>query len=81
MRRLHESRRLNRPAALILLGLALGACSQSAGSLEALCILTDSSRAGLVNALLEDGGDKSVISGEYLLRQIGEACGAEGAAL
>ena len=59
---------------LTALALALSGCASSKTSDSAICTLTDSSRAELVAALLEDGGKRSLVAGEYLLRQLETAC-------
>jgi hypothetical protein len=41
---------------------------------DALCDATSASRTAHAAALAEDGGDRSVITGAYLIRQIDAAC-------
>lgn len=46
----------------------------SAVSQAAICDGTDASRTAHAAALAEDGGDRSVITGALLIRQIDAAC-------
>jgi len=41
---------------------------------SAICHGTEASRTAHAAALAEDGGDRSVITGAYLIRQIDAAC-------
>jgi len=41
---------------------------------SAICNGTEASRTAHAAALAEDGGDNSVITGAYLIRQIDAAC-------
>jgi len=53
----------------------LAASCTSVVSGEAICDATAASRTAHAAALAEDGGDKSVTTGAYLIRQIDAACG------
>jgi hypothetical protein len=52
----------------------LGASCTSVVSGNAICDATAASRTAHAAALAEDGGDRSVITGAYLIRQIDAAC-------
>lgn len=52
----------------------LGAGCTSVVSGEAICDATADSRTAHATALAEDGGDRSVITGAYLIRQLDAAC-------
>ena len=52
----------------------LAASCTSAVSDSAICNGTEASRTAHAAALAEDGGDRSVITGAYLIRQIDAAC-------
>jgi hypothetical protein len=52
----------------------LGASCTSVVSGEAICDATAASRTAHAAALAEDGGDKSVVTGAYLIRQLDAAC-------
>ena len=58
--------------AMTLMPLAAGCTSVVSG--EAICDATDASRTAHAAALAEDGGDRSVVTGAYLIRQIDAAC-------
>ena len=52
----------------------LGASCTSVVSGEAICDATAASRTAHAAALAADGGDMSVITGAYLIRQLDAAC-------
>ena len=52
----------------------LGASCTNAVSGNAICHGTEVSRTAHAAALAADGGDRSVITGAYLIRQIDAAC-------
>lgn len=56
------------------LTIMLGACTTQIRSGDAICDGTRQARADLAQALLEDGGDHSVVAGQVLLSQLLEAC-------
>jgi hypothetical protein len=58
--------------ATILMPLAAGCTNVASG--EAICDATAASRTAHAAALAEDGGDKSVITGAYLIQQIDAGC-------
>jgi hypothetical protein len=58
--------------ATILMPLAAGCTNAVSGN--AICDATAASRTAHAAALASDGGDKSVTTGAYLIRQIDAAC-------
>ena len=44
-------------------------------SLPALCTASESPMSDHAAALIEDGGDRSVVTGDYLMRVIDAGCG------
>ena len=58
--------------ATILMPLVAGCTNVVSG--KAICDATAKNRTAHAAALAEDGGDKSVITGAYLIRQIDAAC-------
>jgi len=60
--------------ATILLLLASGCSTMQIKSGDAICDGTKKARADLAQALLNDGGDRSVVAGQVLLSQMLEAC-------
>jgi CHAT domain-containing protein len=52
----------------------LSACTTQIRSGDAICDGTRQARADLARALLDDGGDQSVMAGQVLLSQLLEAC-------
>lgn len=63
-----------RSTAMILLLLASGCSTTQIRSGDAICDGTRQARADLARALLDDGGDQSVMAGQVLLSQLLEAC-------
>lgn len=63
-----------RSTAMILLLLATGCSTTQIKSGDAICDGTRQARADLARALLDDGGDQSVMAGQVLLSQLLEAC-------
>jgi len=59
---------------MILLLLATGCSTTQIRSGDAVCDGTRQARADLARALLADGGDQSVTSGQALLSQLQAAC-------
>ena len=62
-----------RSMAMILLLLASGCSTTQIRSGDAICDGTRQARADLARALLDDGGDQSVMAGQVLLSQLLEA--------
>jgi len=60
--------------ATTLLVLATGCSTTQIRSGDAICDGTRQARADLARALLEDGGDRSVMAGQVLLSQLQSAC-------
>lgn len=54
--------------------LSLTACTSLVGSGAAICDGTQKARAEHARALLEDGGERSLMSGQVLLSQMDSAC-------
>lgn len=65
---------MRRSMAMILLLLASGCSTTQIRSGDAICDGTRQARADLARALLDDGGDQSVMAGQVLLSQMLEAC-------
>ena len=65
---------MQRSMAMILLLLASGCSTTQIRSGDAVCDGTRQARADLARALLDDGGDQSVMAGQVLLSQLLEAC-------
>lgn len=65
---------MRRSTAMILLLLASGCSTTQIRSGDAICDGTRQARADLARALLNDGGDQSVMAGQVLLSQLLEAC-------
>lgn len=63
-----------RSMAMILLLLASGCSTTQIRSGDAICDGTRQARADLARALLDDGGDQSVVAGQVLLAQLQAAC-------
>jgi len=63
-----------RSMAMILLLLATGCSTTQIRSGDAICDGTRQARADLARALVDDGGDQSVVAGQVLLSQLLEAC-------
>jgi len=59
---------------MILLLLASGCSTTQIRNGDAICDGTRQARADLARALLDDGGDQSVMAGQVLLSQLLEAC-------
>ena len=59
---------------MTLLLLASGCSTTQIRSGDAICDGTRQARADLARALLDDGGDQSVMAGQVLLSQLLEAC-------
>jgi hypothetical protein len=57
---------------MTLTPLAAGCTNAVSG--EAICDATAASRTAHAAALAEDGGDRSLITGAYLIRQLDAAC-------
>lgn len=67
--------------AMILPLLVAGCSSTLTTSGDALCDGTETARADLARALLVDGGDQSVMSGQVLLSQMQAGCAVNRASL
>lgn len=65
---------MRRSMAMILLLLASGCSTTQIRSGDAICDGTRQARADLARALLDDGGDQSIMAGQVLLSQLLEAC-------
>lgn len=63
-----------RATATILLLLVTGCSTTQIRSGDAICDGTRQARADLARALLNDGGNQSVTSGQVLLSQLQAAC-------
>lgn len=59
---------------MILPLLAAGCSITPIRSADAICDATQRARAELAQALLDDGGDRSVMAGQVLLAQMQGAC-------
>jgi hypothetical protein len=59
---------------MTLLLLASGCSATQIRSGDAICDGTRQARADLARALVDDGGDQSVMAGQVLLSQLLEAC-------
>ena len=57
----------------MMLILTVSGCARAVSD-SAICDGTAASRTAHAAALAEDGGDKSVVTGAYLIRQIDAAC-------
>lgn len=64
----------NSSAIAITLVVLLSACTPHIRSGDAICDGTRQARADLARALVDDGGDQSVVAGQVLLSQLLEAC-------
>jgi len=65
---------LMRSSAIAALMMTVSGCAIEVND-SAICDGTSSSRTEHAAALAEDGGNKSVTTGVYLIRQIDAACG------
>lgn len=65
-----------KPLLLMTLMLPASGCMHvQSGSLEALCDGTAADRTAHAAALAEDGGDKSVVTGQRLISRLDAGCG------
>lgn len=59
---------------MMLTLLVSGCVTETPGSLDALCTGTREARAKHAAALVADGGPRSVVTGDRLIRQVDAAC-------